>query len=163
MPTPLVGSRRFLLYDYFSVVSRRFYASVMYITSQSPPVISESTHFHRLHQQLKVQIMEPRKQLLAVENGKRVLGPEHPDTLTSMANIASTYRSQGRLEEAEELNVQVMETRKRELGLEHPDTLTSMADLASIVGLDSGMLMQGQPCWSACLNARVPAPSFSSP
>ena len=51
MPTPLVGSRRFLLYDYFSVVSRRFYASDMYIMSQSPPVISELTHFHRLHQQ----------------------------------------------------------------------------------------------------------------
>ena len=50
MPTPLVGSRRFLLYDYFSVVSRRFYASDMYIMSQSPPVISELTHFHRLHQ-----------------------------------------------------------------------------------------------------------------
>ena len=45
------GSRRFLSYDYFSVVSRRFYASVMYIMSLSPPIISELTHFHRLHQQ----------------------------------------------------------------------------------------------------------------
>ena len=36
MPTPLVGFRRFLFYDYFSVVSRRFYASVIYIMSQSP-------------------------------------------------------------------------------------------------------------------------------
>ncbi len=36
MPTPLVGFRRFLLYDYLSVVSRRFYASVMYKMSQSP-------------------------------------------------------------------------------------------------------------------------------
>ena len=37
MPTPLVGSRRFLLYDHLSVVSRRFYPSIMYIMSQSPP------------------------------------------------------------------------------------------------------------------------------
>jgi hypothetical protein len=27
-----------------------------------------------------------------------VLGEEHPDTLTSMANLASTYRNQGRVE-----------------------------------------------------------------
>ncbi|KAF2190316.1 HET-domain-containing protein [Zopfia rhizophila CBS 207.26] len=69
-----------------------------------------------------VQVMETRK---------RVLGPEHPDTLISMGNLASTYRNQGRWKEAEELNVQVMETFKRVLGEEHPDTLTSMANQAS--------------------------------
>jgi hypothetical protein len=47
-----------------------------------------------------------------------------------MANLASTYRNQGRWKEAEELEVQVMETRERVLGEEHPDTLTSMANLA---------------------------------
>ncbi|KZL83841.1 kinesin light chain 3 [Colletotrichum incanum] len=48
-----------------------------------------------------------------------------------MANLASTYRNQGRWEEAEKLDVQVMETRKTKLGADHPDTLTSMANLAS--------------------------------
>ncbi|KAF1831070.1 hypothetical protein BDW02DRAFT_70292 [Decorospora gaudefroyi] len=47
-----------------------------------------------------------------------------------MANLASTYRNQGRLKESEELEVQVMETSKRVLTNEHPDTLTSMANLA---------------------------------
>jgi len=61
---------------------------------------------------------------------KAVLGEEHPDTLTSMANLASTYRKQGRWKEAEELGVGVIETMKRVLGEEHPDTLTSMANLA---------------------------------
>jgi hypothetical protein len=60
----------------------------------------------------------------------RVLGDEHPDTLTSMANLASTYTNQGRWKEAEELFVQVMETRKRVLGEEHPDTLSNMNNLA---------------------------------
>jgi len=64
-----------------------------------------------------VQVMETRK---------RVLGEEHLYTLTSMGNLASTYRNQGRWKEAEELDVQVMETRKRVLGEEHPSTLTSM-------------------------------------
>jgi hypothetical protein len=43
-----------------------------------------------------------------------VLGEEHPSTLTSIANLASTYGNQGRWKEAEE----------------HPDTLTSMINLA---------------------------------
>jgi hypothetical protein len=38
-----------------------------------------------------------------------VLGLEHPDTLNSMTNLALTYRNKGRWDEAEELDVQVME------------------------------------------------------
>ncbi|KAK4243173.1 kinesin light chain 3 [Corynascus novoguineensis] len=60
-----------------------------------------------------------------------VLGEEHPDTLTSMADLASTYRNQGRWKEAESLEVQVMETSLRVLEEEHPDTLTRMGNLAS--------------------------------
>jgi hypothetical protein len=59
-----------------------------------------------------------------------LLGQEHPDTLISMANLASTYRNQGRWKEAEELGAQVLETSLRVLGQEHPDTLTSMNDFA---------------------------------
>ncbi|KAF6806307.1 Kinesin light chain 5 [Colletotrichum musicola] len=67
----------------------------------------------------------------AVNARKNVLGLSHPSTLTSMANLASTYRNQGRWKEAEELNVRVMETRKTVLGEVHPDTLISMGNLAS--------------------------------
>ena len=73
-------------------------------------------------EELRVQAMETRE---------RVLGPEHPDTLTSMSNLASTYRNQGRWDKAEELEAQAMETRRRLLGSEHPDTLTSISNLAS--------------------------------
>ncbi|PVH68835.1 TPR-like protein [Cadophora sp. DSE1049] len=66
-----------------------------------------------------------------VERRKRVLGPEHPDTLSSTANLASTYSNQGRWKEAEELEVQIMETFIRELGRQHPSTLTSMGNLGS--------------------------------
>jgi len=52
-----------------------------------------------------------------IETSRRVLGAEHPDTLTIIANLASTYRNQGRWKEAEELEVKVMETRRRVLGL----------------------------------------------
>jgi hypothetical protein len=71
-------------------------------------------------EELQVQIMETKE---------RVLGEEHPDTLTSMANLAVTYRNQERWTHADELQLEVMETRKRVLEEEHPDTLTSMANL----------------------------------
>ena len=61
---------------------------------------------------------------------KKLLGAEHPQTLTSMANLASTYRNQGRWNEAEQLEIRVMKMRKKLLGAEHPDTLISMANLA---------------------------------
>jgi len=57
-------------------------------------------------EQLEVPVMETKK---------RVLGEEHLDTLTSTANLASTYRNQGRWKEAEQLQVQISETRKRVL------------------------------------------------
>ena len=37
-----------------------------------------------------------------------ILGPEHPDTLTSIRNLAATYQKQGRWMEAEGLEVQAM-------------------------------------------------------
>jgi len=61
---------------------------------------------------------------------KRDLGTDHPDTLASMANLASTYRNQGRWDAAEELFVQVIETRKTKLGADHPSTPISMGNLA---------------------------------
>ena len=70
-------------------------------------------------------------QVLVMETMKRVLGEEHPQSLLSMAGLASTYWSQGQWKEAEALFVLVMETRKWVLGQKHPDPLMSMANLAS--------------------------------
>jgi tetratricopeptide (TPR) repeat protein len=72
-------------------------------------------------EELDVQVMQIRK---------RVLGDEHPDTLTSIADLASTYWDQGRWKEAEELEMQVMQIRKRVLGDEQPDTLIAIGNLA---------------------------------
>ncbi|OQE08995.1 hypothetical protein PENFLA_c121G01412 [Penicillium flavigenum] len=61
----------------------------------------------------------------------KIGGAEDEDTLDSTAMLAVAYRLEGRWEEAEQLEVQVMETSKTKLGVDHPDTLTSMANLAS--------------------------------
>jgi hypothetical protein len=70
-----------------------------------------------------------------------VLGEEHPHTLTGMANLASTYRDQGRWKEADELEVLVMETRKRVLGEGHPDTLAGMANFAYTLECQGRIIM----------------------
>jgi serine/threonine protein kinase/tetratricopeptide (TPR) repeat protein len=76
---------------------------------------------------------EAAKQLKqAFDLRHRVLGPEHPDTLTSMNNLAAVYIDQQRYAEAEGLDIQILEIRRRVLGPEHPDTLSSMSHLAII-------------------------------
>ena len=58
---------------------------------------------------------------------KKLLGAEHPDTLLSIENLASTYKNWGRLNQVELLKIQVMDMRKK---AEHPDTPSSLANLA---------------------------------
>jgi tetratricopeptide (TPR) repeat protein len=74
---------------------------------------------------------EAEKLEVDLMNGrKKMLGSDHPHTLTSMAWVAFMYRNQGRLDEAEKLEVDVMNGRKTKLGSDHPDTLTSLGNLA---------------------------------
>ena len=61
---------------------------------------------------------------------RRILCSEHPDTLTSMNNLAATLSAMGELQEAREVHQQTLNIRRRVLGSEHPDTLTSMNNLA---------------------------------
>ena len=48
-----------------------------------------------------------------------------------MADLASTYSDQGRWNEAEQLQVQVVDMLKKLCGAEHPNTFISMSNLAS--------------------------------
>lgn len=59
------------------------------------------------------------------------MGPEHPNTLTSMSGLAESYRGLGRIKEAIQLHEKAFEIRRRVLGPEHPDTLSSMSNLSS--------------------------------
>jgi len=60
-----------------------------------------------------------------------LLGPEHPDTLTSRNNLASAYQAAGRRTDALPLFERTLTEYERLLGPEHPDTLTSRNNLAS--------------------------------
>nr|XP_036584595.1 uncharacterized protein CTRU02_05670 [Colletotrichum truncatum]KAF6794113.1 hypothetical protein CTRU02_05670 [Colletotrichum truncatum] len=68
-----------------------------------------------------------------LEMRKKVLGPENPNTLSSMNNLAGVFDSQGKYEEAEQMHRQALEMRKKVLGPENPDTLGSMNNLALVL------------------------------
>ena len=57
-----------------------------------------------------------------VADRERLLGPDHPDTVTARANLATSYWSAGRTAEAIALLEQVVADCERLLGPDHPDT-----------------------------------------
>src|SRR5262249_3823816 len=67
----------------------------------------------------------------ALELRRGQLGPDHPDTLTSMNNLATAYEDAGQLDKALPLYEQTLAKQKEKLGPDHPYTLTSMNNLAA--------------------------------
>ncbi|KAG8854496.1 hypothetical protein FRB91_003453, partial [Serendipita sp. 411] len=62
---------------------------------------------------------------------KSTLGARHPDTITTMYNLAWILLSCGRLEEAERMQREVLALQNEILGQHHPNTIAAMHDLAS--------------------------------
>ncbi len=79
----------------------------------------------------------------ALEIQRQNLGPRNPDTLESMAELASVRASQGHYAESEKLIREILEIRRRVLGPEHPDTLNSMNDLA-VALMDEGRYAEAE-------------------
>lgn len=53
-------------------------------------------------------------------------GPDHPDTLGTVQNLANIYRDKGRYDDAEELYKRALAGREEQLGPDHPDTLRTV-------------------------------------
>jgi tetratricopeptide (TPR) repeat protein len=69
----------------------------------------------------------------ALEIRERAPGPEHPDTATSLNNLALLLRHQSDLAGARPLYERALAIRERALGPEHPDTATSLNNLAMLL------------------------------
>ena len=69
----------------------------------------------------------------AIEIRKRVLGPEHPDTLRSMHGLARPLREQGQYADAEKMQREALNIERRVLGNDSPDTTASADELAIIL------------------------------
>ena len=66
-----------------------------------------------------------------METRKRVLGEEHPDTLTNMNNLAFTLRGQGSLSRAISLMEDCCKLQTPVLGPQHPYTISSRENLTT--------------------------------
>ncbi|MFG2051504.1 tetratricopeptide repeat protein [Micromonospora sp. NPDC048935] len=66
-----------------------------------------------------------------VDDAVRVLGDDHPDTITAWANLATSYRQAGRTDEAIPIEEKVVKDRSRVSGDDHPHTITARANLAA--------------------------------
>ncbi|KAF3032306.1 hypothetical protein E8E11_000233 [Didymella keratinophila] len=69
--------------------------------------------------------------LQALSIRTKVLGPEHPQTLTSMNHVAAALNGQGEHSTAEAIHSLTLERRRKVLGLEHPNILASMNNLVA--------------------------------
>jgi tetratricopeptide (TPR) repeat protein len=70
------------------------------------------------------------RQSLHLREKEGALGPDHPDTLTSIDSLVQSLSRQGKYAEAEQTHHLNLEKRTQILGQNHPDTLTSMNNLA---------------------------------
>jgi hypothetical protein len=88
--------------------------------------LGEQRRWHEA-ENLEVQVMEKRK---------LVLGNQHPDTLMAMANLARTWKSQDRHQEAIALMRQAERLQREILGIDHRQTMNSSEALQSWLAKD---------------------------
>ena len=97
-------------------------------------------------------------------SSERVLGPEHPDTLTTRANLARWTGQAGDAAGARDQYAALLPIVERVFGPEHPDTLTDRANLARWTG-EAGDAAGARDQYAALLpiRERVSAPSTRHP
>ncbi|CAG8067352.1 unnamed protein product, partial [Penicillium nalgiovense] len=86
-----------------------------------------SLYFHHRGRWMDIQPVDQR----LYELRQQMLGESHPDTIRSLASLASTYNEQGRYREAEPMKVKALELQRQVLGEKHPHTIWSLASLAT--------------------------------
>jgi tetratricopeptide (TPR) repeat protein len=91
--------------------------------------------------------------LSALDIKRRVLGQEHPNTLTGMYTLALLYLYEGRYSVAESLFIELLEKQQRVLGHEHPNTLTTINDLARLYQ-STGRYAEAEPLYVKVLELR---------
>lgn len=105
----------------------------------SEPLLGRRDDSHRLLQAIKFaavyseggrwrEARELQDQVMSVRT--RILGPEHPDTLQAMADLAWSYWNLSRMDRALELQCAVTDISLRTLGPQDPMTLRAMDSLA---------------------------------
>ena len=117
----------------------------------------ESFGYDRLSGMLQFgdKVTEIANKFLAqdVQMNESQLGKEHPDTLSSVNNLAALLQNRGDYDNAEPLYRRALEARERTLGKEHPDTLSSVNNLAALLR-GRGDYDNAEPLYRRALEAR---------
>src|SRR5271166_1764485 len=101
-----------------------------------PASQSDDDEFTSLDQQVQTLFKQGKYQEAiplaekAVELAKRVYGPQHPNTATSLTNLGGLYKVIGEYAKAEPLLQEALRIRQKVLGPEHPATAGSLNNLA---------------------------------
>ncbi|KID85971.1 kinesin light chain [Metarhizium guizhouense ARSEF 977] len=95
-------------------------ASLLFNVAESYSLLGQYQKAERMYRQT-LQLKE------------KVLGKEHPSTLSSMNNLALVLSYLGKYEEAKQMHRQTLQLKEKVLGKEHPDTLDSMNNLALVL------------------------------
>ena len=67
----------------------------------------------------------------ALDGGEMALGEDHPNTLSTVNNMANTYNSQGDYGKALVWYQRALDGREKALGKDHPDTLATVNNMAN--------------------------------
>jgi len=89
----------------------------------------------------------------ALEIRQRVLGERHPDTITSMNNLAGLYYATGRYGDAEPLYEKALDLSREVLGEKHPNTIRSMNNLGALYSA-TGRYGDAEPLYRDALALR---------
>jgi CHAT domain-containing protein/tetratricopeptide (TPR) repeat protein len=87
----------------------------------------------------------------AVGLAERTFGPDHPETLKSLYNLASLYEAQGLYGKADPLFKRALAGFERTFGNEAPSTLSAVSDLASLYE-KQGLYAEAEPLFKRALD-----------
>jgi tetratricopeptide (TPR) repeat protein len=97
-------------------------------SAESYQALGDLAHILRHRGRRDAEVMKMAE--TAAEGLERTLGPDHPDTLIALDNLAVAYRDAGRHPEALALLERLRDARTAKVGPDHPLTLTTLNNLA---------------------------------
>jgi eukaryotic-like serine/threonine-protein kinase len=89
----------------------------------------------------------------ALAERRRVLGQEHPDTLSSMGDVGAYLSALGKRDEAEPYYREALDKSRRLRGEDNPGTLDCIASMGALL-LDKGRLSEAEPYLRESLEKR---------
>jgi tetratricopeptide (TPR) repeat protein len=130
--------------------------AVRNIPARSPAPASNSAETEELSERV-VRLYQAGKYLEAIpiaihvlELREKNLGPEHPDTVTSLNNLAQLYHSAGDYAKAEPLYQRVLKSSEKALGPDDPVVASSLNNLALLYA-DMGDYLKAEPLYQRAL------------